>query len=154
MTRKVAVVASLSAGAVLMVSAAAFATPAKIVTRTSSSYGTYLAAKDGHAVYFFTADAKDKSACTADCAKAWPPVMTSGAPKAGRGVEASLLGTIPRNGGMQVTYDGKPLYYFVGDTSSKMAAGEGVNHFGGTWYLAAPNGKDIQKQAAKKGGGW
>lgn len=154
MAGKFALTASLSLAALLMASAAALAAPEKIMTRDSPSYGTYLASESGQAVYLFTADSKDKSACEGACAKAWPPVMTSGAPEAGPGVDASLLGTIPRDGGMQVTYDGKPLYYFIRDTAAGMTAGEGITHFGGSWYLAAPNGKEIEKQAAKKTGSW
>jgi predicted lipoprotein with Yx(FWY)xxD motif len=145
MAAKPALTASLSLAVLLAASAAALAAPEKIVTRDSSSYGTYLTSEDGHAVYLFTADSKDKSACEGACAKAWPPVMTSGAPVAGPGVAASMLGTIPRDGGMQVTYDGMPLYYFIRDKTAGTTAGEGINHFGGSWYLVAPNGKEIQK---------
>lgn len=145
MAAKFALAASLSLAALLAASAAAFAAPEKIVTRDSSTYGTYLTSETGHAVYLFTADSKDKSACEGSCAKAWPPVMTSGAPVAGPGVDASMLGTISRDGSMQVTYDGKPLYYFIRDKTAGTTAGEGINHFGGSWYLVAPNGKGIQK---------
>ncbi|MGH7119705.1 MAG: COG4315 family predicted lipoprotein [Acetobacteraceae bacterium] len=141
---KTGVAVSLTLGALLAASAAApAAEPEKLVTQHSASFGTYLSDDDGHAAYLFTADSKGKSVCEGACAKAWPPMMTSGAPVAGPGVDAKLLGTIPRGGGMQVTYDGMPLYYYVGDNGAGSTAGEGIKHFGGEWYLLAPNGGKI-----------
>ena len=154
MIGRAAATASFSLAVLLAAGAAALAGPAKLVTRNNASYGTYLSDEDGHAIYLFTADSKSRSACQDACAKAWPPMMTSGAPVAGPGVNAALLGTIPRDGGMQVTYGGMPLYYFVGDKGAGSIAGQGINHFGGEWYLVAPNGQEIEKQAAKKTGSW
>lgn len=144
MATKTAVTASLVLTALLASGATALAGPEKLVTQHSTSHGTYLSDDDGHAVYLFTADSNGKSACEGACAKAWPPMMTSGAPLAGPGVEAGLLGTIPRQGGMQVTYHGMPLYYFAGDKRAGSTAGQGINHFGGEWYLVAPNGREIE----------
>ena len=57
-------------------------------------------------------------ACSGACAQAWPPLITKGAPKAGDGVKASLLGTTKRDDGtLEVTYDGHPLYYYAGDSN-------------------------------------
>ena len=153
MQNRTALTASLAFVALLGATAAALAGPEKLMTQSMAPYGTYLADDDGHAVYMFTADHNGMSACQADCAKAWPPMMTSGAPLAGTGVNASLLGTIPRDGGMQVTYAGKPLYYFVGDKAAGSTAGEGITHFGGSWYLVSPSGKEVEKTAAKQGNG-
>jgi predicted lipoprotein with Yx(FWY)xxD motif len=152
MAAKAALAASLSLAALLATSAVALAGPEKLVTQNNASYGSYLSNDDGHAVYLFTADSKGKSACQGACAQAWPPMMTSGAPLAGAGVDASLLGAIPRDGGTQVTYAGRPLYYFAGDKRAGSTAGQGINHFGGAWYLVAPNGKEIEKEVAKKSG--
>lgn len=121
----------------------AFAEQEKLVTQKSSSYGTYLSDDEGHAVYMFTADSNGMSKCTDTCAKAWPPMMTSGAPIAESGVNTALLGTIPRNGSMQVTYAGMPLYYFSGDKAAGTTTGQGIDHFGGKWYLVAPAGQKI-----------
>jgi predicted lipoprotein with Yx(FWY)xxD motif len=55
-------------------------------------------------------DGKGNSACHDACAKAWPPMMTAEAPLAGSGVNGAMLATIPRGGGTQVTYAGKPFY--------------------------------------------
>ncbi len=55
-----------------------------------------------------------------------------------------MLGVIPRkSGAKQVTYDGKPLYYFKGDSAAGSTAGEGIDHFGGEWYLLSPKGGKI-----------
>jgi predicted lipoprotein with Yx(FWY)xxD motif len=143
MAGKVAAAASLSLIVLLAATEAAFAEQEKLITQKSSSNGTYLSDEDGHAVYMFTADSKGMSKCTDACAKAWPPMMTSGAPIAESGVNTALLGTIPRNGSMQVTYAGMPLYYFSGDKAPGTTAGQGIDHFGGKWYLVAPAGQKI-----------
>lgn len=138
-----AATASLSLIVLLAVAGTAAAEQEKLVTQKSDSYGTYLSDNDGHAVYMFTADRKNMSKCDGACAQAWPPMMTSAAPLAGSGVNKALLGTMKRNGGMQVTYGGMPLYYFVGDKAPGTTAGEGIDHFGGKWYLVAPVGQKI-----------
>ncbi len=151
--------AAIAASASLVVMLAAMATaraanPETLVTATSTAFGTYLSDAGGRAVYLFTADGKDMSTCTGACVKAWPPMMSGEAPLAGPGVDASLLGTIPRAGGMQVTYAGRPLYHFVGDGTKASTAGEAITHFGGSWYLVAPNGNEIAKPAASQAGRW
>ena len=86
------------------------------------------------------------STCTGACAQAWPPVTTSGAPKAKGGVKASLLSTTKRSdGSSQVTYAGHPLYYFVGDQSATDIRGEGLKNFGAGWYVLSPAGQKIDK---------
>ncbi len=77
--------------------------------------------------------------CTGACAAAWPPLTTSGTAMAGGQASSAHLGTITRSGGVkQVTYGGHPLYYFVRDTGSSVALGQGVKAFGGSWYVLAP----------------
>ena len=92
---------------------------------------------------------KDKgrrSSCSGQCAKFWPPLLTSGKPTAGAGAKASLLGTTRRsNGTMQVTYAGHPLYRFTQDKKSGQTRGEGLNFFGASWYVLSPSGKKIDK---------
>ena len=66
-------------------------------------------------MYLWVKDTGDMSACTGACAGAWPPVTTTGTATASGSAKASDLGTITRSDGTkQVTYDGHPLYYFVG----------------------------------------
>jgi predicted lipoprotein with Yx(FWY)xxD motif len=67
-------------------------------------------------VYTLSTDHGPTSACQGQCALYWPPVLTSGPPEAGPGVDPRALGIIVRpDGTHQVTYDGKPLYLFVQD---------------------------------------
>jgi hypothetical protein len=82
------------------------------------------------------------SACTGACASAWPPV--TGTATAAGSAKASDLGTITRSDGTkQVTYDGHPLYYFVGDSGPGTASGQGSDNFGAKWWLVSPAGSDI-----------
>jgi predicted lipoprotein with Yx(FWY)xxD motif len=134
-------------------SAASGATPAgssspaaagTVITVRSGPAGSYLAGPSGRAVYLFTKDSKDSSACAGACAGVWPPVTASGSVTASGGAVASDLGTITRSGGArQVTYDGHPLYYYSGDTAAGQVTGQGITAFGGTWWLVAPSGAAI-----------
>jgi predicted lipoprotein with Yx(FWY)xxD motif len=102
----------------------------------------------GRSLYLFEADHKGASACYGACAKAWPPVLVVGKPKAGPGARAALLGVLHRKGGtMQVTYRGHPLYRFVKDTKSGQVKGQGLDFFGGEWYVLTPAGIKLEHQA-------
>jgi predicted lipoprotein with Yx(FWY)xxD motif len=97
----------------------------------------------GRTLYLWEADKTAKSTCGGACAKAWPPVTTTGAPKAGYGVKASLLKTSKRAGGTQVTYRGHPLYRFAGDGKAGQANGQGSDAFGAEWYMVDAAGKAV-----------
>jgi len=117
---------------------------AMVITTHSGSAGTYLTDGSGKTVYLWVKDPMGKSVCEGACAGAWPPVTTVGAPTATGSATAADLGTITRSDGTkQVTYDGHPLYYFAGDTSAGMTAGQGVDGFGAKWWLVAPSGASI-----------
>lgn len=146
MRSKPAVTLALGTICLLAFTTIAMAEQEKVETRAKAPYGTYLTDDEGKAVYVFTADRNGHSTCSDACAKAWPPMMTSGAPLAGDGVTAGMLGTTQRTDGTQVTYDGKPLYYFVGDHGAGTVAGEGITHFGGSWYLVSPRGMAVEKK--------
>jgi predicted lipoprotein with Yx(FWY)xxD motif len=111
----------------------------------STRLGKILVGPSGRTIYLFLADSPTSSACnSAGCVQAWPPVLTTGAPKAGAGVNASLLGTLKRRDGtVEVTYAGHPLYYFVSDTKPGDLTGQGVDAFGAPWYVVAPSGAQI-----------
>jgi predicted lipoprotein with Yx(FWY)xxD motif len=86
---------------------------------TSTKLGQILVDGSGRTLYLFEKDQPDQSACAGGCASAWPPDQSSGTPKAGSQVQASLLGTITRSDGTtQVTYDHHPLYYYSGDSGA------------------------------------
>ena len=101
----------------------------------------------GHSLYLFEADRKGKSACYGACAKAWPPVIVIGKPKAGPGARAALLGVVKRKDGKaQVTYRGHPLYRFFKDTGRGQVKGQGLDFFGGEWYVLTPAGAKLEHE--------
>jgi predicted lipoprotein with Yx(FWY)xxD motif len=92
----------------------------------------------GKTLYWFAPDTSTTSKCTGSCATYWPPV--TGPVTAGSGVTGTL-GTITRSDGtMQATYDGHPLYTYVGDTAAGQAKGNGLNLSGGLWYEMTVSG--------------
>jgi predicted lipoprotein with Yx(FWY)xxD motif len=92
----------------------------------------------GYTLYWFAPDTPGKSTCYGTCAAYWPPV--TGRPIAGAGVTGKL-GTIRRTGGAtQVTYDGHPLYTYVGDSAPGQSTGNKINLNGGFWYEMAASG--------------
>ena len=136
---------------VLIALAAAAAAPAspprhaKVLVR-SMALGNVLVDARGHTLYLFEADRGTKSACYGQCAAAWPPFLTSGAPVTGAGVKKSLLSTAKRKDGtLQVVYAGHPLYFFGADTRAGQAKGEGIDHFGGVWYAVNASGEKVGK---------
>ena len=130
---------------------------AATVTTANGALGTFLTAGDGRTLYLFEKDTSTTSTCTGACAANWPPLVTTGAPQAAGQAQASMLATSPRpDGTTQVTYAGHPLYLFVGDKAAGSTAGEGINAFGGEWYVVAPSGQKIESAPAStssSGGG-
>ena len=111
------------------------------VSAASTSLGMILVDGSGRTLYLFEKDQPNQSACAGACAAAWPVDQTSGTPKAGSGVTASMLGTIKRSDNTtQVTYNKHPLYYFQGDSGTGQHNGQGVDAFGATWYVVTPAG--------------
>jgi len=120
------------------------AAAATIMVATDAKPGTILVDGNGKTVYLFVADKGTASTCYTSCATFWPPVLTSGAPKAGSGAQASLLGTTKRTDGTtEVTYAGHPLYYFLNDKKAGDTTGQGVNGFGALWWAMSPSGAAI-----------
>jgi predicted lipoprotein with Yx(FWY)xxD motif len=114
------------------------------VELSTTKLGKVLATSGGRTLYMFGADKGHKSSCFGACATAWPPLTTSGKPKAAPGVSASKLGTISRGGGVkQVTYNGHPVYRFQGDARARQTNGEGINAFGGTWHALSAKGRAV-----------
>ena len=104
----------------------------------------------GRALYLFEADNGTTSNCSGQCAQIWPPLLVGGmAPMPSGDVQAALLGTTTRaDGAKQVTYNGHPLYYFMGDKAPGDARGQGINRFGGGWYVVDPAGNKIDPDDA------
>ena len=107
--------------------------------------GKILTDGEGHVVYLFEKDRHGKSACYGACANFWPPVITRGRPIARGGVSAGKLGTTKRrNGKIQVSYNGHPLYYYKGDNNRpRRANGEGLDFFGAPWYVLNSAGRKV-----------
>lgn len=120
---------------------------ATAVTIMLSNEGTtpFLVDDQGRAVYLYTKDTQGTttSACTdTECTSEWTPVLVTGTPTAGDGVDATLLGTITgADGQMQATYNGHPLYYFNDDTNPGDTKGQGMEN---EWYLVSATGDAIQ----------
>ena len=110
------------------------------IKAVDSEYGKALADASGEALYLFDKEGGPRSKCYGGCARAWPPVLTKGTPRAGKGAKQSKLGTTRRqNGKLQVTYAGHPLYRYVGDSPGTILCHD-VNEFGGTWLIITPTG--------------
>jgi predicted lipoprotein with Yx(FWY)xxD motif len=107
----------------------------------STEYGKVLFGPSGKVVYAFGADKSSTSRCYGVCAAAWPPLLTKGAPLAAAGVEGKLLGTTRRrNGTLQVTYAGHPLYYYSAYKIGKVMC-QHANMHGGLWLIVKPDGR-------------
>ena len=122
--------------------------PATIST-TTGPLGTYLTSVNGRTLYLFGQDTGTTSTCIGTCTETWPPLLTKGAPKAAGQAQVAKLGTTARSEGTtQVTYAGHPVYLFIGDTAPGQTKGQGVNAFGGVWYVVSPAGTAIQTPPA------
>ena len=121
----------------------------------SKEFGKILVDASGRTLYFLDAANKTPDACTGSCTGLWPPLMTKGKPRAGKGLARKKLGTAKRGARLQVTYDGHPLYLYAGDTGAGQVKGEGIASFGGKWYLLSGKGSPVKVALAswKKGSG-
>src|SRR5438128_9263639 len=109
------------------------------VTVGSSAYGKILFDGSGRALYAFGRDPRGRSICSGACSKKWPPYVVTGRLKPGPNVKSSLLATTKRaDGRLQVTYGGRPLYYYIGDTVGQVLC-QNVSEFGGRWLVIRAN---------------
>jgi predicted lipoprotein with Yx(FWY)xxD motif len=107
--------------------------------------GQILVDSQGRTVYLFEKDEAGKSNCNGACAQEWPPLTTTGSPKAGDGIEAAKLDTVKRDdGSTQVVFDGHPLYLYAGDTKPGDANGNELEEFGAEWYALQPDGQNAE----------
>jgi predicted lipoprotein with Yx(FWY)xxD motif len=129
----------------------------------STSKGKVLAKANGQTLYWFAKDTRFRSNCNGSCATYWPPVL--GKPTAAAGtVLPHGFGTIKRaDGQTQATYDGHPLYTYVGDTTPGQVKGNGLDTSGGLWWAVTPSGADLKaahpkpaasSSSSSSGGGW
>jgi predicted lipoprotein with Yx(FWY)xxD motif len=117
--------------------------PGTRVTVISSQLGRILGDGRGQAFYLFDKERRGRSECYGACAEAWPPVLAKGRPVAGDGVRARWLGTTRRrDGARQVTYRGRPLYYYIADAPGRVLCHD-VREFGGLWLVIRPDGTPV-----------
>lgn len=121
------------------------------VALESSAEGQVLSSPTAHStyrsLYNLTTDPPNQSTCFGGCARFWWPLLTSGQPTAGTGVDPKGLGTIQRpDGTLQVTYFGTPVYFFAFDLGPGAKSGltngeDSVDQFAnGIWYLMSASG--------------
>jgi predicted lipoprotein with Yx(FWY)xxD motif len=130
----------------------AAARPAPTVEIRRTKLGRVLVDAHGHTLYLFLEDSPGASSCYGGCARVWPPLLVSGPPKAGSGVNpAKLTARARRNSRLrQVVYNGHFLYTTVADERAGQTEGQG---WLGTWFVLSPKGRQIGK-AAKNAGGY
>ena len=115
--------------------------PGTAITVGESEFGDMLFDASEQAIYIFENDPKGESVCYGECAEAWPPVYTDGKPRAAAGVDAGLLGTVERRDGkQQVTYNGKPLYFYAHEGPGEVRC-HNVDLNGGLWWVVGPDGE-------------
>lgn len=118
------------------------------IKTASTSKGTVLVNSKGHTLYWFVIDTPTKSNCNGSCATYWPPVLGKPTMAAGASLTGKF-GTIKRsNGQLQATYNGHPLYTYVGDNSAGQVHGNGVNTSGGLWWAMTPSGAKLSSAAS------
>jgi predicted lipoprotein with Yx(FWY)xxD motif len=142
---------SSSPSAAAAASATSSSSGATLLSRTIN--GTQVLTNSaGYTLYWFGPDTSSASKCNGSCATYWPPVK---APvTAGSGVTGTL-GTITRSdGAKQATYDGHPLYTYVGDTSPGQVKGNGLNLSGGVWHEVTVSGSAPASGTTTTSGGY
>jgi len=127
---------SAAGGSSTSTSSPAAVTAGSLKTATIGG-ATVLTTSKGFTLYSFAPDTSTKSNCNGACAQNWPPVH---GPATASGVKGTF-GTIKRSdGSVQATFDGHPLYAFVGDTAPGQAKGNGLNAAGGLWHEVTTSG--------------
>ena len=149
MKRIVTYSTAVAALAALALAAPALAGPKGpgIVKVSSSSLGKILVNGSGRTLYMFTKDRRNKDRCVSvrGCTGVWPPLLTKGKPIAAAGAKSTMLGTIKLpNGTMQVTYNGSPLYTYIGDSAPHDTSYVGTPEFGGVWYAVNSAGRAVK----------
>jgi predicted lipoprotein with Yx(FWY)xxD motif len=109
-----------------------------------SEYGKVLVDARGRTLYLLDSETAGRSECYGECARAWPPLLTKGSPKARGEAKQGLLGrTTRRGGGRQVTYRGHPLYRYAPEGPRQILC-QDVFEFGGTWLVVKPSGRPVR----------
>ena len=111
-----------------------------VITTGDSEFGTMLFNDKRQAIYIWELEESTNAKCYGNCADAWPPVLTDGAPRAAGSVRNELLGTTQRtDGSTQVTYNGHPLYYYAHERAGEVKC-HNISTHGGLWWVIQPSG--------------
>ena len=140
---------AIAGAAVFVAPALGGASKGAVVSLKKTTLGAVLVDARGRTLYLFERDRGGMSACNSACAQYWPALTSKAAPRAGTGVQQSLLRRAKQhNGSWQVTYAGHPLYTFVGDKRAGQTTGEGLTNFGAGWYVLAATGKKVEESTS------
>ena len=140
---------STSGGGSTSTGSPAAATAGGLKTATIGG-ATVLTNANGFTLYSFAPDTSTKSNCNGACAQNWPPVK---GPATASGVKGTFSTIKRSDGSTQATFDGHPLYAFVGDTAPGQAKGNGLNAAGGLWHEITTSGSAAPVSTSSAGGG-
>ncbi len=117
---------------------------ASAISVKQTSLGQTLVDANGRTLYLFEGDRHNVSTLSPAGQVIWPPFTATTKPRALSGAVAGRIGTVTQpGGGSQVTYNGHPLYYYVGDHGPGQTTGQGLNEFGALWYVLGPGGNAV-----------
>jgi predicted lipoprotein with Yx(FWY)xxD motif len=126
------------------VTTVASVTSGTLEVRSVKGYGKILVSSSGLSVYLLTSDPPGGSNCTGSCSIVWPPLIAGHRLRAGPGVDPALVSSFTRSdGARQVLYNKHALYTYEEDADPGMVTGQGVETYGGIWWLVAPSGRAI-----------
>jgi predicted lipoprotein with Yx(FWY)xxD motif len=154
-----AALVAILAGAALATAGASTTSAAKAkksptLKLRTTSFGKIVVDKKGLTLYAFGHDKKDKSRCTGQCPNFWPPAAAPKKPTVAKGISKSKLKVIKRGDGTkQLSYNGHPLYRYVGDGKPGDTNGENITAFGGIWDVLSKAGKRVTKAPSSSSGG-
>jgi predicted lipoprotein with Yx(FWY)xxD motif len=144
--KRIVILLASAAVLLLAVTSSAGASQPTVKLRKTDK-GKILVNSKGFTLYIYSKDSRNKDRCikVSGCLNLWPALATKGKPTAGPGVKKSLLGTIKlSNGTRQVTYNGWPLYTYLGDSGPGQTFYIGVFQSGGKWWALNAAGKVVK----------
>ena len=119
--------------------------PATVALTPTEKLGNILVDDAGMSLYLFTKDTPGVTNCYGKCEIAWPPLLTIGQPTLGDNVSAGAISTtVRKDGSVQVTYNGWPLYYYFKDKAPGDVTGQAV---GKVWWVVSGEGNPIKPAA-------
>jgi predicted lipoprotein with Yx(FWY)xxD motif len=142
----VAVIIAVTSGGSARANRSAAANSA--ISLRQTQLGGTLADAQGRTLYLFEGDKPNRSTLSSAGQAVWPPFTSATRPQALNGVMAGSVGAIKDpDGAFQITYNGHPLYYYVGDRGAGQTHGQGLNQFGALWYVLNTNGRAVMSAA-------